>query len=1217
VEEVRETEPAMDAAIAMETRYLETHKKVTEDIKSMTLKVNDRFTVVWVGADSWVERTSTLTITSCPPNALCSVVDERGTENDVAFPLPPNSRARYLKLTRLAADLPNCLNDWALTPSFRDLRHTDRRHFSRVLENILEPYDRASDDEKSAIWSRLASYIKEYVKKGGSNKKKPMSAQVRVEKSQEELRIHRAKVQMQYGNLGRAVRTLAQEDDHDLSELERVQKMRSLHPPGDPAPPIPPESHDVSVVIGEEDVKRVVKRMCDGAAPGPTGWTAELLAIAIEHSTINSRVITSMISDIANKRVCPNTIKMLTRSFGIPIPKPNRGVRPLALGELFVKIASKIVLESEMETIKEYFGDIQLGIGAEKGCERISHDIARIKKLHPEFAIATIDATNAFNSPGRPAMALEVYHPRWRRFHKLFELEYGQTAEVLMRSGYTLESRCGSRQGTVLGGLYYCIAMHPCLMELQQKYPDVHVRGYFDDVTLIGPPDDVANAFRLYATLISAKGVAVNASKSEWLGPAPSVLPVGVKTRLLSIKVLGTFIGEDGDCATELLELVKVRSVLFQRIMALPEHYAFALLVQAMVPKMTFVIRTHHPDVSRAACEHFDGEVLEAAQMMLGSTFNEVTRQLAHLPARHGGVGLARSADLAALAYGASNAECAFAAGVLNGTPPASQHDQSEEHFKAIALQLKKDDAVLARHMESCSEHYCDWFRNPLGPLMKRESNPREFAAAMRLRLRSPLNGLRASLCCPGCGDSFESKAWQDHVTGCTRMTGSNCSSTHTDLKEAVRGVLLHGGIRTQQGEPRDYQTYTCGCGVVLKTLDDATRHATSCRRANGTIPHPSGPDLMVDLPRSRVLVDVTVIRPTLSSYIDKSLVKLAGDREAVKNGKYAEQAQRDNADFVVFTMFANGGMSKNAMKFVEAMVNDAVDISKGEVMHELRRAVEMGQGRALYNAECLATRSGGRLLRAVKAKATRARKPSDPLPLLMQSQVDVDDGVIHAPSTAVLTQQVDLRPTDEDAVVEHGPTILDPPPEVNPHTEDLVPIHIPQADGIIPPPPQPLQEELPALDVSPLLPAPTPPITRRPKRHREDAEPSEPRNEPACNTRRVEAVPEVPITFEEIETAIPPPQTPAVDAVSFHIIAEMIPHLPSPNDIPNPDSANIVVSPFVSAPDVSPPLQPTAVDHALEEGRTRAARRLRSEDTEEMFILFYRATAARRLDEL
>ena len=176
-----------------------------------------------------------------------------------------------------------------------------------------------------------------------------------------------------------------------------------------------------------------------------------------------------------------------------------------------------------------------------------------------------LDIANAFNSQSRGAFLAAVATsfpellPLAAQFYQLPTTLYIRGKEQTC----TLQSVSGQQQGDTLGPLLFALGLQPVLEEVHKKFPGVIIRAYIDDIHLIGPDSDVAAAFALLRTQLSAQNLQVSfgASKTSAWSPAWESNPSRAVTSAVlgplpettarvhqcsgGIKTLGTFIGTD------------------------------------------------------------------------------------------------------------------------------------------------------------------------------------------------------------------------------------------------------------------------------------------------------------------------------------------------------------------------------------------------------------------------------------------------------------------------------------------------------------------------------------------------------------------------------------------------------------------------------------------------------------------------------------------------
>ena len=214
------------------------------------------------------------------------------------------------------------------------------------------------------------------------------------------------------------------------------------------------------------------------------------------------------------------------------------GTRPIAIGDALLKVAGKILFMRHKEEINKFFGDLQFGCLSSGGCETVAHNVRA--DVEEGRCVLTVDFSNAFNSPARKAIG-EALHGvnNFQSFWPIFALEYGTPSELLYfankRHHTTLMSETGTRQGSSLGGFYFCLVMHPILCAMKDRFPDVRIYAYIDDVTLTGNAADLVAAFEFLRRECIKIDLVLNEKKCEWFGGINAVpIPTDLCTSTLS-----------------------------------------------------------------------------------------------------------------------------------------------------------------------------------------------------------------------------------------------------------------------------------------------------------------------------------------------------------------------------------------------------------------------------------------------------------------------------------------------------------------------------------------------------------------------------------------------------------------------------------------------------------------------------------------------------------
>jgi hypothetical protein len=113
------------------------------------------------------------------------------------------------------------------------------------------------------------------------------------------------------------------------------------------------------LVADKEKIKEIVlKELANGAAPGRSGWTGDLLkALVYDDDCLEGLV--ALVVAIANGEIGGKVKRLLLSSLLIGLPKPNGGTRPIAMGEIFYKLAGAYMLHLVREQIQTALGTTQ------------------------------------------------------------------------------------------------------------------------------------------------------------------------------------------------------------------------------------------------------------------------------------------------------------------------------------------------------------------------------------------------------------------------------------------------------------------------------------------------------------------------------------------------------------------------------------------------------------------------------------------------------------------------------------------------------------------------------------------------------------------------------------------------------------------------------------------------------------------------------------------
>ena len=764
-------------------------------------------------------------------------------------------------------------------------------------------------------------------------------------------------------------------------------KLRDLHPHEDEgapwARPAPPE-RDGSTLTGslpEKELCDIIESLATGAAGGCTSWTAEMTNVIVRDDVCR-REFGAFILDVMNDTIDECVRKRLVRARLVPIGKANGGIRPIAIGEVVLKIAGKVLFARYAAEINAHFGKLQFGCLHKKGVERVVHNVRA--DIAEGRHILAVDQANAFNSPYRFRIAIALYAvPVFRYFWRVFFLEYGSASDLLFfDEGKLFEripSQRGTRQGSSLGGFYFCVVLQPVLEVLAAEFPDINFYAYMDDVTMTGfNYEELARAFFRFRDLCRPLGLEFNADKCDWLGAEgaamhESLSDAGVVRCEGCVKILGAYIGEAGACRKKLLDKLEKHDLLFERLSRMEAGSAqYGILLACGLPRHGFNLRVHHPDVVRESALAFDRRILDVAVVWFDIDLGD-DLEIARLPRRYDGAGLVETADICAHAYDDSVWDALDVLGrhpVPTAQKPSSQHNACAKMYEERRLHLHQTGGPSVRRLLELNA-----LRGAARFLTSGKTwmPPHCFAHVFRMKACLRSTRLPMYACCPACPQlgTMPQKEFAIHVHGCTKIpSADNATGAHNLLRDKIVKTGNDNAIPCSR-EPKGYQAYTCSkCGTHIDGPDVDQRVRAHDRACSSKL-YRSGVDVdgyMVPkcnlhhesrskMAKVRFLLDVTIAHLLCESYLATPIASVVKSKIQEKTKKYVTSGMIAADEFRVGVMYSTGGCDAGMMEFLSQFaISAAIDFD--DLVAEVTNTVMWGQGASIEAAFKMAARS-------------------------------------------------------------------------------------------------------------------------------------------------------------------------------------------------------------------------------------------------------------------
>ena len=318
------------------------------------------------------------------------------------------------------------------------------------------------------------------------------------------------------GDVRGAVRIITSEDSvapYSPSVLSALELKHPRRPPDRRAFPTASES---PLFATEGDVIKAIKSFPVGSSGGIMRLKPQHLKEALSSDAGNYRErllkqVTSLVNAILSNSL-PQVIKPVILGANITaLNKKNGGLRPIAVGDTFRRIACKCAMRQVESALATVLMPYQLGCGVRAGIDAAVHfmrdQINSPSGKHQVFL--KLDFQNAFNTIRRDHVGECVYRHFPRLIH-LFSACY-QEPSFLTFGDTILLSDEGLQRGDPLAAAYFCLGIHDIISNLNVPCKS----AYLDDIALLGDPASILNDLNDFIPKCRNIGLELNTNKCE------------------------------------------------------------------------------------------------------------------------------------------------------------------------------------------------------------------------------------------------------------------------------------------------------------------------------------------------------------------------------------------------------------------------------------------------------------------------------------------------------------------------------------------------------------------------------------------------------------------------------------------------------------------------------------------------------------------------------
>ena len=309
----------------------------------------------------------------------------------------------------------------------------------------------------------------------------------------------------------------------DCTDPSVQAQLRQLHPPFAPNTALPQLPDDAPTIHLEDSgvLTNLLRRSDNGARGGPSGWGGNMIAVLADFPKCRIGLL-RLLQDIINGNI-PVSVQphlLACRLVASNKAHPSTGIRPIAVGEVFYRLAAIAAVHRVVNTASTLLQPHQYGVGVPGGCERIVHSLQhRLLDTDVLTAALTVDINNAFNCCDRSRLLDKLHNtPELAAVWRITHLAYATSSPLLLQrcNGQSIDSANGIRQGDPLSSLLFCLYMQDTLIDIAQRCHVTHY-AFIDDLHMEGAPADVMQAFERLQILLPALSLSINTAKSQLL----------------------------------------------------------------------------------------------------------------------------------------------------------------------------------------------------------------------------------------------------------------------------------------------------------------------------------------------------------------------------------------------------------------------------------------------------------------------------------------------------------------------------------------------------------------------------------------------------------------------------------------------------------------------------------------------------------------------------